>query len=732
MDSRMFGALAASLTPTPAEPTRRDAIRLALGLGAGLVIGAHLPAGSPAAAQDGKAALQFTPFVEIRPDSSVVVLSKHLDKGQGVATGLATLVAEELDADWAQIVPAHAPANAALYKNLAFGVQGTGGSSSIANSFEQYRKAGAAARAMLVAAAAQAWGVKPEDIRVAKGVVSSGNRKAAFGELAAAAAKLPVPDNPRLKSPEEFVLVGKAAPRLDTRSKAAGTAVFTQDIELPGMLVAVVAHPPRFGAKVKSFDAGAAKAVKGVVDVISIGQGVAVLAGSTWPAIRGRDALKIEWDESGAETRGTPELLAEFRKLAATPGMRFRKSGDVEAAFKSATRIVEAEYVFPYLAHAAMEPMNAVVQIGNGKVTLWTGSQLQTVDQMVLAHIAGVKPEDVTINTQWAGGSFGRRAVPGPDYAAEAALIAKAHGRGVPIKLVWTREDDMRGGYYRPMVLHTVKAGIDAAGRIVAWQHRIVCPSIIAGTPFESAMIKDGVDATGVEGISDSPYDIAVFSGEVHQPKIGVPPLWWRSVGHTHTAYVMETMIDELAAAAGKDPVEYRLGLLSASPRHQAVLKLAAEKAGWGKQAAEGIKRGIAVHHSFNTYAAEVAEVRLIGGKPRVAKVTAAVDCGIAVNPDVVKAQVEGGICFGLGAVLHSKITLKRGEVEQSNFDGYEVLRMDEAPEVDVHIVQSAAPPTGIGEPGVPPIGPAVANAIFQHTGKRLRVLPFDDGLKSS
>lgn len=744
MDAKLFEGLSANFfvdqSETP-KPSRRDALRLVVGAGAGLVIGASFPerpaaaAGALAFASDRSLtppAPNFTPFIDIRPDNTVVVLSKHLDKGQGIATGLATLVAEELDADWSQMRPAFAPADASKYKNLAFGVQGTGGSSSIANSYEQYRKAGAAARAMLVAAAAKAWGVPPADIKVSGGVLSNGNRTATFGELASMAALVPVPDNPKLKSPAEFKLIGKKLPRLDTAAKSRGAAVYTQDVKLDNMLVAVVAHPPWFGGKVKSFDARGAKSVKGVVDVVDIKQGVAVLATTTYAAIKGREALQVEWDDSAAEKRGTPELIAEFRKLAATSGAPFRSDGDIEAGFKKAVKTVEAEYLFPYLAHAPMEPMNAVAQVADGKVTIWTGCQFQTVDQMVVASLCGVRPEDVTINTLWAGGSFGRRAVPGADYIAEAALIAKTHGQGRPIKLVWTREDDTKGGRYRPMVLHKVKAGIDASGAIVAWQHRIVGQSIIMGTPFEAALVKNGVDSTAVEGVSDSPYTFSAFHGDVHMPKTGVPVLWWRSVGHTHTAFVMETMIDELAAAAGADPVQYRMALLAKHPRHQGVLKLAAEKAGWSTPPPDGVKRGVAVHESFKSFVAEVAEVRMIGGKPRVTKVTAAVDCGVAVNPDVIAAQVEGGIGFGLGAILHSKITLAKGEVEQTNFDAYEVLRMDEAPEIFVHIVPSAEAPSGIGEPAVPPLGPAVANAVAQHIGRRIRVLPFDDGLKSA
>lgn len=731
MKSEMFEGVAKQFADAPTS--RRDVLLLAVGAGAGLVLGAAFPfarMAESAVAQAGSAA--FTPFLRIGPDSNVTVLIKHLDMGQGIATGLATLVADELDADWAQIDAEFAPANTGLYKNLMFGVQGTGGSTSIANSYEQYRTAGAAARAMLVAAAATAWKVKEADVRVVKGRLMHKTKSAAFGEFASAAAKLPVPQAPKLKDPKDFVFIGKSFPRLDGRAKSTGTAMFTQDLKLPGMLVAVVAHPPKFGARVKSVDASAAKAVKGVVEVVDFGEGVAVLAKSTWPAIKGRDALKITWDESAAETRGSAEILAEFRKLAETPGKAFHSHGDAEAALKGAAKAIEAEYTFPYLAHAAMEPMNAAVQFKDGKATVWTGSQLQTVDQIVVGGVFGIKPDDVIVNTLWAGGSFGRRAVPGSDYIREAALIVKTWGKADPVKLVWTREDDTRAGYYRPMVLHKVRAGLDGVGNIVGWQHRIVGQSLLIGTPFEAMMVKNGIDATVVEGVEGMPYTVASFSGDVHQPRLGVPVLWWRSVGHTHTAYVVETMMDELAQAAGRDPVAFRLALLNKHPRHAAVLKLAAEKAGWGKPLADGLGRGVAVHESFGSRVAQVVEVRMVGGKPKVERVVAAVDIGLAVNPDNVAAQVEGAIGYGLGAVLHSKITLKNGEVEQGNFDGYEVLRLDEMPKVEVHILPSADKPAGIGEPGTPPIGPAVANAVAALTGKRVRELPFDDALKTA
>ncbi|MGQ0672625.1 MAG: molybdopterin cofactor-binding domain-containing protein [Hyphomicrobium sp.] len=727
----MYGkADLSKIISTSTSVERRDFLRLALGTGAGLVIGTWVPVTALRAESGaGTASGVFNPFVRVSPDNIVTVLVKHQDKGQGIATGLATLVAEEIDADWSQVKTEFAPADVNLYKNFFFGVQGTGGSTAIANSFEQYRSAGAAAKEMIVSAAAKRWGVDAGKITVAKGIVSGGGKTATLGELAADAAKLPVPEKPTLKDAKDFVYIGKSFPRVDSVAKTTGAGIYTQDVHLPGMLVATLARSPRFGGMVKSFDDKAARAVKDVVDVVPLPQGVAVLARTTHAAIKAREALAITWDDSKSEMRSSDAIIADYKALAGKPGAVARKSGDAAGALSKAAKIVEAEYVFPFLAHAPMEPMNCVMQFKDGKATLWTGSQLQTVDQGVTAAILGIKPEDVVINTLWAGGSFGRRAVYNSDFVAETAAILKVSGRSEPIKLVWTREDDIKGGYYRPLYVHKVRAGLDKDGNISGWEHRIVGQSILTGTPFEGE-VKNGIDGSSVEGVADTPYAIADMQVELHNATAGPPPLWWRSVGHTHTAYVMETMIDELAVLAGKDPIAYRLGLLAKHPRHSAVLKLAAEKAGWGTPLPEGVTRGVAVHESFKSFVAQVAEVKMTDGQPKVQRVVAAVDCGIAVNPDNIRAQVEGGVGFGLGAILHSKITLKDGAVEQGNFDGYQVLRIDEMPKVDVHIVASSEPPTGIGEPGVPPIGPAVANAVAAAAGRRVRVLPMDDGLK--
>ena len=714
--------------------SRRDFLKAGAGLTLGIAArGAFAQAGPGRAGGKAVASGTFEPnaFVRIGADNRVTVVVKHLEMGQGTYTGLPTLVAEELDADWGQIRVEAAPADASRYNNLFWGPsQGTGGSTAIANSWEQLRKAGATARAMLVAAAAQRWRVPPATITVSRGTVmhKASGRKASFGQLAADAAKQLVPGDIRLKDPKNFVYIGKRVPRTDSVAKSTGTAIFTQDVKLPGMLTAVVAHPPRFGAKVKSFNAATAKAVKGVTDVVAIPQGVAVLAPDFWTAKSGRDALVVDWDQTAAFKLGSAQIMAEYRKLAATLGLSARREGDVTGAFAGAAKVVESAYEFPYLAHAAMEPMNCVVRLGPKSCEVWNGEQFQTVDQAAVARVVGLKPEQVSLRMLYAGGSFGRRANPNSDYLLEAAEIAKAIKGRVPVKLVWTREDDMQAGYYRPMNYHVLKAGLDAQGRIVAWHHRLVGQSILTGTAFESALVKGGIDVTSVEGASTLPYAIPNLSVELHSPKTGVPVQWWRSVGSSHTAFSTETFLDELAAASGKDPYELRRALLAKHPRHKGVLELAAQKAGWGKPLAQAMGarrgRGIAVHESFNTFVAQVAEVSVWDGRLQIDRVVCAVDCGVAVNPGVIRAQMEGGIAFGLSAALHGAITLKDGVVEQSNFHDYAPLRINEMPRVEVHIVPSSAKPTGVGEPGVPPVAPALANAIYAATGKRVRSLP--------
>ena len=714
--------------------SRRRFLQGAAALGAGLVVGFRWTPAGPRAAAAAATGTALNAFLRIAPDNTVTVLSKHLEMGQGTYTGLATIVAEELDADWAQMRAEGAPSDPKLYANLAFGVQGTGGSTSIANSYDQLRKAGATARAMLAAAAAEAWQVPVAEIAVRQGVVShASGRKATFGELAERAAKQAPPTEVTLKDPATFTLIGKRVPRLDAVAKSTGTAEFTIDVKQPGQVTALLQRAPLFGAKVKAVDASKAKAIPGVIDVVTIDNGVAVLARNFWAASRGREALAIEWDTGTAEKRGSDALLAEYRALAKSPGLPARREGDVEAALAGASRRLEATYDFPYLAHAPMEPLDCVVKLDADSCEIWAGDQFQTVDQGNAAAVLGLKPEQVKIHTLFAGGSFGRRANTASDYIVEGVQIAKAFGGKAPVKLVWTREDDIRGGRYRPLYHHALAAALDAGGNITGWRHRIVGQSILGGSPFESAMVKNGIDATSVEGAANLPYAVPNIGVELHTTKVGVPVLWWRSVGSTHTAFATEVFLDEIAAATGQNPLALRRKLLAAHPRHLGVLNLAADKAEWGKPLPKGRFRGIAVHESFSSYVAEVAEVTVApDGTWRVERVVAAVDCGRPINPDIIRAQVESGIGFGLSPVLRSAITLKDGAVEQSNFHDYEVLRIDEMPKVEVHIVPSTANPTGIGEPGVPPIAPAVANALMAATKQRFRALPLPATISST
>ena len=730
-------AMPLNAQPHDAQPhddgraSRRTFLKLSGGAGAGLILGLASPltGSGPVPASAAGAPLAPNPFLIIAPDNTVTVIIKHLDKGQGAATGLATLVAEELDADRAQIKTEFAPSDAVKYANSAFGVQGVGGSTGLANSYLQYRGAGAAAREMIVAAAAKKWGVTASEISVSKGVVSHNSGKTAtLGELAEAASGEPVPASPKLKDPKDFVYIGKPFPRVDSADKTLGLTKYTIDYQLPGMLIAMVARPPKFGATFKSLDKSAAEKVPGVVNIIEIPRGIVVVAKSTWAAMKGRDALKITWDDSAADMRGSKELIEEYTALAGKDGFPVRNDGNVADAFKSAVKIVEANFEFPYLAHAPLEPMDCVVQFDGTSAEIWTGSQLQTVDHGVAAGVLNIKPEAIQLHTVWAGGSFGRRAVPDSHYVAEACQIVKALKTTAPVKLMWTREDDIKGGYYRPLYVHYLKAGLDKDGKIVAWQHRIAGQSIITGTPFESAMMKGGFDKTSVEGADNLPYAIPNLKVELHTTKSKVPVLWWRSVGSTHTAHATEHMIDILAREAGKDPVAYRLEMLKDKPRHAGALKLAAEKAGWGLPLAAGRYRGVAVHESFSSFVAQVAEVAFKDdGSFKVERVVCAIDCGVAVNPDVIAAQMEGGIGYGLGAALKGAITLAGGKVEQSNFDDYDVLRMSEMPKVEVHIVPSTEKPSGVGEPGTPLILPAVANALLSGTGVRTTILPMSN-----
>jgi len=684
----------------------------------------------------GKSALKPTEqpsaFVQIDREGTTTVTINRLDFGQGVQTGLPMILAEELDADWSKVRSVHGDASAA-YADPAMGMHLTGGSNSIKNSYTQYRELGARMRAMLVAAAAKQWGVEAGSLRTENGsVVGPGGQRLAYGELAEAAMQLPVPAKVTLKDPSQFRLIGQPTGRLDAAAKSSGRQAYGIDVRLPGMLTAVVARPPVFGARLASVDDGPAKAVRGVKAVLRIpadrgGEAVAVIADGYWPAKQGRDALKLEWDTSAVAKPDSAQLLAQYRDLAARPGV-LKFDADV-SRLASAPQRLSAEYVFPYLAHAPMEPLNCTVAFDGGKAELWMGTQMPGLDAGAAAQVLGLKPEAVKVHTQMAGGGFGRRAIPSSDYVVEACQVAKAAraaGVNAPVRTLWSREDDIRGGYYRPLHLHRAEIGFDAQGNILAWDHVIVGQSILKGSPFEKFMVKDGIDATMVEGMKE-PYAVPMRLS-VHHPDVNVPVLWWRSVGSTHTAYAMETLLDEVARATGQDPVAYRLRLMGDKhPRHRAALQLAVERSGYGqRQLPPGQAWGVAVHESFGSVVAYVVEASLEQGQPRLYNVTAGVHCNLAVNPRSVEAQVQGAALMGLSMCLPgAAITFKDGRVEQSNFGDFVVPRITDMPRIAVHIVPSADPPTGMGEPGLPPLAPAFANAIARLAGKTPRELPF-------
>lgn len=716
---------------------RRSFLKLA-GAG-GLALGAfpHLAAAQANGAGQAAGALKPTQqpsaFVQIAPSGEVTVTINRLEFGQGVQTGLPMILAEELDADWA-LVRSRNGSNDAAYLDPAFGIQITGGSNSIKNSFTQYRELGARARAMLLAAAAARWNVDVATLRTQAGtVLGPGGRKLGYGELAEAAMALPVPEKVTLKDPKDFRLIGRPTTRLDARAKSSGRQDFGIDVKHPGQLTAVVAHPPVFGARLASVDDSAARAVKGVKAVLRVpldrgAEGVAVVADGYWPAKQGRDALKLQWNTAAVEKVDSEKQLAQYRELAARPGPR-KFDADM-APLASAPRQLEAEFVFPYLAHAAMEPLNCTVKLSEGRAEVWTGSQCPGLDAAAVARVLGLKPEQVAVHVQMAGGGFGRRFSSTSDFVVEACEIAKAAraaGLNVPVRLLWSREDDMKGGYYRPMHLHRARIGFDERGKVLAWDHVIVGQSITTGSVFEPFQVKDGIDATATEGMRD-PYAVPMRL-TVHHPKLNVPVLWWRSVGSTHTAFVMETLIDEIARSTKQDPVAYRMQLFGDKhPRHRAALQLAVDKSGYGKkELPAGRAWGVAVHESFNSVVAYVVEASVKDGQPVLHRATAGVHCNLAVNPRSVEAQVQGAAVMGLSMCLPgSAITLKEGVVQQGNFGDFTVARITDMPEFAVHVVPSVDAPTGMGEPGLPPLAPAFANAVARLTGKPLRQLPFD------
>ena len=711
------------------ELNRRRLLKGAAASGVALVLPCQWQRGEAAAAPSPlAAALIPNAFLIVKPDNTIMVLAKHLEMGQGVHTGLATLVAEELDADWRLVQVTAAAANPVLYRNLLRGQnQMTGGSTSMANSWLQLRTAGAQARGMLVAAAAATWQVPVQTLQTADSRVThpASGRSLTYGELVAKARQQSVPPTPQLKTRGQFRLIGRAdAPRVDSVAKTDGSARFAMDVRLPGRLVALLARPPTFGATLKAMDAKAAWGVAGVRDIVTTPRGVAIIADQFWAAKQARDSLVLTWDETSAFRGSTDDLKRQYQDLLGRAGDVALSVGQVAAAEPRAARTLDATFTLPFLAHAPMEPLNCVIKVGPKSCELWSGSQSPTRDQAVAAKILGLLPENVVIHTMLAGGSFGRRSNPTSDYVAEAAEIAKASKlRDRPIHLMWTREDDLRGGYYRPFTMHRVVAGVTAKGEPAFWRHRIATQSIRRPL-LPKAPPPGDIDPTSVEGADKIPYAVAHRQLELHTTDLPIPVLWWRSVGHNHTAFVVESVIDELASLAGRDPVAYRLALLKDQARHRAVLERVAHMAAWGRTLPPQQGLGVAVHASFGSVVAEVAQVSVTGSGYRVDKVWCAIDCGLAINPDVIRAQMEGSIGFALSALQREAIHLAAGKVVESNFHDYRPLRLSEMPEVTVAILESADAPTGVGEPGVPPLAPAVANALAKVTGKRLRELP--------
>lgn len=723
--------------PSQGDVSRPDRRRFLKLTGAtGLALGSFPWAAGPAQAQSAPAGLKTTQqplaFVHIAPDGAVTVTVNRLEFGQGVHTALPMVLAEELDADWRQ-VHAQLGGNEPAYADPVLGLQMTGGSTAVKNSFLQYRELGARARAMLLAAAAQRWQVPVSALRTQAGqVLGPEGRQAGYGELAQAAMALPVPEQVSLKDPKDYRIIGQPTGRLDAAAKSSGRQDFGLDVRLPGQLTAVIARPPVFGARLASVDDSAARAVRGVRAVLRVpldrgAEGVAVVADGYWPAKQGRDALKLAWDSDAVEKVDSTRQLADYRALARQPGPR-HFDADVAPLAQSPHRI-QAEFLFPYLAHATMEPLNCTVQFTESGAMLWVGTQFPTLDGLAAARVLGLRPEQVRVQVQMAGGGFGRRGVPASDFVSDACQVAqaaRAAGLSAAVKVVWSREDDMRGGYYRPMHLHQAQVGFDAQGRVLAWDHVIVGQSITAGSSFEGFMVKNGIDRTAVEGMRE-PYPFPMRL-TVHHPKVNVPVLWWRSVGSTHTAFVMETLVDEIARTTRQDPVAYRLQLFgSEHVRHRAALELAVARSGYGqRKLPAGHAWGVAVHESFNSVVAYVVDASVQQGRPVLHQVTAGVHCNLAVNPRTIEAQVQGAALMGLSMCLPgAAITLKDGVVEQGNFGDFVVPRMPDMPAIQVHLVPSAEPPTGMGEPGLPPLAPAFANAIVRLTGKPLRQLPF-------
>jgi len=701
--------------------SRREFLRTGTAVGVGLTVAVQWAcAPKDQDATTGPVTTPFAPnaFVRVSTDGSVTVVCGYSEMGQGALTAVSMLVAEELDAEWSKVKVEQSPASEP-YFNPLFGIQGTGGSSTVRGAWKPLREAGARARAMLVAAAAAEWGVQPADCRTEAGEVihEASKRRARYGKLAEAASKLPVPEQVTLKDPKDFRVLGKAFPRLDLGDKVTGKGRFGMDVQVPGMLVAVVARSPVYGGKPAKWDEAAAKAVPGVKQVAVLSSGVAVIADTYWNARKGREALAVQWDAGAGAGQSSAKITAQLAGLVKRPGISARKEGAGSAA--QAGKTIEAVYEVPYIAHACMEPMNATAHVEADKVTVWAPVQFQAGGgfgggtRELAARIAGVPVEKATVHTTLLGGGFGRRFF--LDFVADAVEASKA--AGAPVKVVWSREEDIQHDFYRPVSTAWFRGTVGADGSPVSFVARVACAPILPPAPGK-------LDDSSVEGLANLPYAIPNIAVEGHNPPLGVPTGFWRSVGSSQNAFFSECFIDEMATAAGKDPFEFRRALLEKSPRHKRVLELAAEKAGWGTPLPAGRARGIAVAESFASYVAEVAEVSLENGIPRVHRVVAAIDCGPIVNPDIIAAQVESAIVYGLTAALYGEISIEGGRAVQGNFDTYRMLRINEMPVVETHIVPSTDAQGGVGEPGTPPIAPAVVNALAALTGNRIRKLP--------
>ena len=701
------------------EVSRRDFLKTGAFAGSSLLIAFYIP--SNATVAEGESVVPFTPnaWLQIDSDGKARIVVAKSEMGQGVLTSLPMLVAEELDIDWSNVSVEQAQSDP-----LKYGNQETGESSSIHDSWDPLRKAGATAREMLITAAAKMWKVKRIDCYAESGAVIHGptRRKLSYGELVSTAAKLPVPQNVRLKDPKDFRILGTRIPRLDTPQKVDGTAVFGIDVKIPGMLYASIARPPVFGARLARYDASRAKAIQGVRHIVQTGSGIAAVGDTTWIAMKGREALDITWDEGVNANVGSSEIRKAYHELIKQPGSVARSVGNPMGAFEQLPKKLEALYELPYEAHAAMEPMNCTADVRRDSCEIWAPTQAPELAHIAAVKITGLPFSAIRVHVTLMGGGFGRRLQ--EDDAIEAVQISREIG--APVKVVWNREDDFQHDFYRPNSLHRLTAGLDAQGNPIVWTHRIVAPSILSY--LYTRDIENGMDETITEGALSLPYGIPnIHVDWVSANHIApfIPLGWWRSVYNSQTAFAEECFIDEMAVAAGKDPYQFRLQLLAGSPRHKGVLELAAGKAGWETPLPDGRYRGIAVYYSFRSWIAQVAEVSVDQeGNVHVHRVVCAIDCGMTVNPSIIEAQMESSIVFGLTAALKGEITFEKGQAVQTNFHVYDILRIGEMPVVETYIVPSKEPPGGVGEPGVPVIAPAIANAVFAATGKRIRQLP--------